>query len=163
MSLTERAFEELYSQTRQALTRHVRGKRRHAVDEDDVVQEAFYHLWRVDIGNPSTTEARRYLYGVANHLVIDRWRREGRQKRRWRREATQHWSEPVWNDDVTKALAQLAHIDRDLLWLAHVEGHSHADIAQALELPRVSIRGMLFRARARLRERLNTFRAGQEA
>jgi hypothetical protein len=57
VSLTERAFEELYSQTRQALMRHVRGKRRHAMDADDIVQEAFYHLWRIDIGSPSTTEA----------------------------------------------------------------------------------------------------------
>jgi RNA polymerase sigma-70 factor (ECF subfamily) len=40
--------------------------------------------------------------------------------------------------------------ERELLWLAYVEGSSHREIAQLSGLREQSVRGLLFRARARL-------------
>jgi RNA polymerase sigma-70 factor (ECF subfamily) len=52
--------------------------------------------------------------------------------------------------DVQRALAKLALRDRQLLWLAHVEGASHREVAAALGLGVASVRVLLFRARRRL-------------
>ena len=56
--------------------------------------------------------------------------------------------------DLGRIFARLAPRDRALLWLAHVEGHSHAEIGAALGLKAISVRVMLFRARAELARRL---------
>jgi RNA polymerase sigma-70 factor (ECF subfamily) len=48
------------------------------------------------------------------------------------------------------ALRELKPRDRQMLWLAYVEGLSHHEIGQALGLKTQSLRPMLFRARQRL-------------
>jgi RNA polymerase sigma-70 factor (ECF subfamily) len=60
--------------------------------------------------------------------------------------------------DVGRIFARLQPRERALLWLAYVEGRSHAEIAQAMGLRAISVRVMLFRARAALARRLR--RAG---
>jgi len=45
------------------------------------------------------------------------------------------------------ALARLRPRERQLLWLAHAEGYSHAEIAGITGLATASIRLLLFRAR----------------
>jgi RNA polymerase sigma-70 factor (ECF subfamily) len=56
--------------------------------------------------------------------------------------------------DVGNAMADLALHDRQMLWLAYVEGASHREIARVLGLKAASIRSMLSRARKRLAEQL---------
>jgi RNA polymerase sigma-70 factor (ECF subfamily) len=46
----------------------------------------------------------------------------------------------------------LTRSERALLWLAYVEGQSHNDIAVSLGLSRRSVKVLLFRARRRLRD-----------
>ena len=53
-------------------------------------------------------------------------------------------------------MEELSPKDRQMLWLAYVEGSSHEEIASALGLRKASIRSMLFRARSRLAEKLKT-------
>ena len=50
--------------------------------------------------------------------------------------------------------AQLTKRERALLWLAYVEGNSHAEIAVTLGLRRQSVKVLLFRAKRRLRDLL---------
>jgi RNA polymerase sigma-70 factor (ECF subfamily) len=49
--------------------------------------------------------------------------------------------------DVQAAMRQLKPRERELLWLAYVEGMSHAEIAAATGLGAMSIRILLYRAR----------------
>jgi len=49
-------------------------------------------------------------------------------------------------------LRELKPRERQLLWLAYVEGMSHHEIAAALNLKSGSIRPLLFRARRRMAE-----------
>jgi RNA polymerase sigma-70 factor (ECF subfamily) len=49
--------------------------------------------------------------------------------------------------DVRAAMRQLKPRERELLWLAYVEGMSHAEIAAATGLGAMSIRILLYRAR----------------
>ena len=49
--------------------------------------------------------------------------------------------------DVRKIMQALKPRERELLWLAYVEGMSHMEIAIATGLTTLSIRPLLFRAR----------------
>jgi len=49
--------------------------------------------------------------------------------------------------DVQAMMRQLKPRERELLWLAYVEGMSHAEIASATGLGAMSIRILLYRAR----------------
>jgi RNA polymerase sigma-70 factor (ECF subfamily) len=52
--------------------------------------------------------------------------------------------------DVGRLFRRLRPLDRQLLWLAHVEGEDHRSIAAALGLRERSIRVLLSRARHKL-------------
>ena len=52
--------------------------------------------------------------------------------------------------DLARAMAKLRPAQRKMVWLAYVQGASHAEIAEALGLKAASIRLLLFRARKQL-------------
>ena len=52
--------------------------------------------------------------------------------------------------DMTRMFSQLAVQQRQMLWLAYVEGADHREIAAALGLRERSVRVLLFRARRKL-------------
>ena len=54
--------------------------------------------------------------------------------------------------DLRRAFDRLKPRERQLLWLAHVEGSDHREIARLTGLRTGSIRLLLFRARRRLAE-----------
>jgi RNA polymerase sigma-70 factor, ECF subfamily len=51
--------------------------------------------------------------------------------------------------DVRAAMRALKPRERELLWLAYVEGMNHAEIAAATGLRTLSVRMLLFRARGK--------------
>lgn len=57
-------------------------------------------------------------------------------------------------------MAALSPRDRELLWLAYVEGSSHDEIAALLGLRSASIRSMLHRARHRMADALRRIGLG---
>jgi RNA polymerase sigma-70 factor (ECF subfamily) len=158
--LSEHIFAQFYEETRKSLWSYVYRVTGHATDADDIVQDAFCRLLRADVGALSATDLRRYLFGTASNLVTDRWRRAEREHW-WRRRAEPATQvEPAaLHDDVTRTFAELKPQERALLWLAHVEEEPHEQIAEALGLRRGSVKVLLSRARAHLRERLNALNA----
>jgi RNA polymerase sigma-70 factor (ECF subfamily) len=63
---------------------------------------------------------------------------------------------PGSDPDVVATFAALKPRERALLWLAYVEEEDHQQIAAALGLARGSVKVMLSRARARLRDLLKS-------
>jgi len=55
---------------------------------------------------------------------------------------------------MMRVFSELKPQERALLWLAHVEGSSHEEIAESLGVKAKSVKVMLFRARKRLGEML---------
>lgn len=162
--LSEAAFGELYRLEARRLWAYVYRITGQAPDADDIVQEAFCRVLSADIGALEADERRRYLFRVAGNLVADRWRTTERE-RSWRERmtGTQPASTPPAtheDEDVTRTFAALKPRDRALLWLAYVEQEDHESIAAALGLKRGSVKVLLSRARARLRDLLA---AGQRA
>jgi RNA polymerase sigma-70 factor (ECF subfamily) len=127
---------------------------------DDVLQEAFVRLLRSGRPGASEGETAAFLYRTATNLVYDHWRRRRREQKALRGvDAAAVASGPgTLGSDLGRLFARLRPRDRALLWLAHVEGRSHAEIADALGLKTISVRVLLFRARAELASRLR--RAG---
>ncbi|HUC77723.1 MAG TPA: RNA polymerase sigma factor [Vicinamibacterales bacterium] len=153
--LTERAFEELYGHALRPLWAYVRRVIGNAADADEVVQEAFCRVLCADISSLSLDEQRRYVFRVASHVVVDRWRRSKRE-RSWLRHVEPERAvapEPP-ADDLVKVFEMLKPRERALLWLAYVEQDSHEEIATALGVRRSSVKVLLARARARLRDLL---------
>ena len=151
--MDEAAFAALYRELAAPLAAYARRTLGSAEEAHDVVQETFYRYLRAELpaGTGSET-ARPYLYRIASHLMRDRWRR-GTRERRWREANPEPQPAPPRDrtlaSDLDRALGRLKPRDRALLWLAHVEGASHREIADALALGEASVRVMLFRARKR--------------
>jgi RNA polymerase sigma-70 factor (ECF subfamily) len=150
------AFTEFYEQTAAALRRYVARCVGSAGPADDIVQEAYLRLLRHPPPSEDVAQLRAYLFTVASNLMADRWRRH-------RIEAAPLELEPAPNTlapdtamqlDVQRTFMCLRPLDRQLLWLAYVEGASHREIAAALGLREGSIRVLLSRARDKLLQML---------
>ena len=156
--LTERAFGELYQHTLRPLWTYAYRAVGNAADADDIVQDAFCRVLRTDISALSAEDQRRYVFRVASHLIVDRWRRVNRE-RSWLRRLVEPTVEPTvapqtGADDVVGLFEMLNPRERTLLWLAYVEQNTHQEIAAALDVKRDSVKVLLARARARLRDLL---------
>ena len=161
--LSDTAFSELYRRNSRPLWTYVYRVTGNAADSDDIVQEAFCRLLRAEVANLGGEELRRYLFRVAGNLLVDRWRRSARERgwlERIRHMSIQasahiHTAASGAEEEVPRIFAALKPRDRALLWLAYVEEHDHRQIAEALRVGPASVKVLLSRARARLRDLLN--------
>jgi len=148
-------FEEFYAATAPALRAYLVRSAGDAALADDLLQDAYIRLLA---GAPEDAVHRRaYLYRAATNLLLDYHRRQQRE-RGWReRLGLQRPSAASRGAllDIVGAFARLNVRDRSLLWLAYVEGMSHAEIATALGCGARSVRVMLFRARKKMEKVLD--------
>jgi len=118
---------------------------------EDLLQEAYCRFLSSKF--PETDEAwqRSYLFRIATNLMRDRWRRHREDP--LPEELTEQTSGPPAIDrqlELRQAFQQLRARERQLLWLAYVEGSNHREIAKATGLRHTSVRLLLFRARHKL-------------
>jgi RNA polymerase sigma-70 factor (ECF subfamily) len=148
----EPAFERLYRATARRLWNYLRRMTGDAALAEDVMQESYLRLLRAEASPASDDERAALLYRIATNVALDEWRRRRRQARGLSRAAPER---PVATpdgpgEDLGRLLEALAPRARALLWLAYVEGWTHAEIAPALGLRPLSVRVLLFRARREL-------------
>ena len=105
--------------------------------------------------------ARPWLYGVARKVLANRRRSEHRRDRLAERLAVEVGELLVHPTDavpdqlwVRAALAALDDVEREVLTLSAWEGLTPTEIATVLQIPAVTVRTRLHRARARLRVQL---------
>lgn len=155
-ALSEIAFAEFYRRHARALWTYAYRTMNHAADADDIVQEAFIRMLKIDLPGRSDEEMRKYLFRVAGNLMADRWRRAAREQTHIERgtHRTDAVAASLPDRDVTRTFAALKPRERALLWLAYVEGEDHEGIAASLHVARGSVKVLLSRARARLRDLL---------
>jgi RNA polymerase sigma-70 factor (ECF subfamily) len=147
-------FRQAYEQTVAPLRAYVLRTLGSLTHVDDIVQETYLRLLRLPSPPETLGELRPYLFRIASNLMVDHWRRHKHETQAGDRpEAVS----PVSMDhnvaleiDMGRLFQRLRPRDRQLLWLAHVEGASHREIATALGLSLNSIKVLLFRARQRL-------------
>lgn len=163
--VSREAFRIFYDRTSRPLWAYllrVSGRRDVA---DDLLQESYCRFLSADLPEMDAAESRSYLYKIATNLLHDRWRRrEVSDSISNTATAQPHEHDPETRTDVRRALEQLKPRERQLLWLAHVEGLDHKEIARLTGLKVASIRVLLFRARRELAGVLRQrSRSGQKA
>jgi RNA polymerase sigma-70 factor, ECF subfamily len=152
----EASFTAFYERTSRPLWAYVYRTVGNGADADEIVQDAFCRIATADIAALDDEERRRYLFRIAGNLITDRWRRSSREQA-WiataqREQATSETpAEPLGIEQLFKRLKPR---ERAMLWLAYVEGQSHDTIAASLNVGKGSVKVLLSRARARLRDLL---------
>ena len=145
-TMDEQQFQLLYDATARPIHAYlicVTGQRDIA---DDVLQETYFRFLQRHPAALPAAETRPYLFRIATNLLRDRWRR--RQESQWPENFDQsHACDVETQLDVRHVMQALKPKERELLWLAYVEGMSHQEIAIATGLAALSIRPLLFRAR----------------
>jgi RNA polymerase sigma-70 factor (ECF subfamily) len=128
-------------------------------DAEDAVQEAFLRAYR----SRSSFRQDASLWTWVYRILLNTCRDIGR-KRSIRLEAPLDadpaFDVPVHGTDhplrlaLKRALNELAPIYREVFVLCEVEGHTHREVAEILEIPEGTSKGRLFEARQRLKARL---------
>ncbi len=156
-------FEAIYLATARPLLAYLLGVTGRRDVADDLLQETFVRF----LARQQTTrqpaampddDSRRYLFRIATNLLRDRWRRhDAAPEPTPDHPPAEQSTTPSLETrlDIHRAMATLKPRERELLWLAYVEGMSHAEIAAVTGLGALSIRLLLFRARAKAATLLN--------
>lgn len=151
LRMDEAAFRTFYERTAPLLFGYllrVTGDRELA---EDVFQESYCRFLSHDLPAMDAAQSKSYLFRTAGNLLRDRWRR--RKEEPLPEDASEIATpapHPERKMQVRQAFRHLKPRDRQLLWLAYVEGSNHKEIADCTGLSPGSIRLLLFRARRRL-------------
>jgi RNA polymerase sigma-70 factor, ECF subfamily len=165
--LNESEFQDLYRLHARPLWAYLYRLTGNTADADDLLQEAFCRMLAAPLATRDDGQLRAYLFRVATNAATDVWRRGGRNRRgtetmtataRPSRDAAaaepsveaDHGDAAALKRDMARTFRDLKPQDRMLLWLAHVEGSKHREIAAALGLKAASVPVLLFRARRKL-------------
>ena len=152
-SMDERSFRNFYDLTAEKLRGYLLKVSGDPALADDLLQESYFRLLRADFTPVNEAHRKNYLFRIGTNLLRDHFRRTKRQ------EAPLPDSLPSGErlgekinlrQDLGRLLSQLKPRERELLWLAYVEGSSHNEIAEVTGLKAASIRPLLFRARHKL-------------
>jgi len=154
--MDEAVFRHLYHRTARPLRAYLLRSCGDLALADDLLQEAYLRMLRSGFEGEDDDHRKNYLFRIATNLLRDHFRRSKPQSDQLpeRDESPGHDLEIHLRSDVGRAMAELSPRDRQMLWLAYVEGASHQEVARALGLRTASVRSMLFRARQRLADQL---------
>jgi RNA polymerase sigma-70 factor (ECF subfamily) len=162
--MDEAAFLAFYQRTARPLRAYLRRSLGNPTLADDLLQESYLRLLRSGLDPEDEAHRRNYLFRIATNLMRDHFRRRRPEAEIVHDPATDHDldHEIHVRRDVSAALGDLAPRDRQMLWLAYVEGSDHCEIAQVMGLKSSSVKSMLFRARSRMAQALTSrgFRPG---
>lgn len=165
--MDEQTFRLFYEKTARSLGSYLARLCNDVTLAEDLVQESYYRFLRADLKSGDEAYQKNYLYRIGTNLARDHWRRWP-QREKVELEAT----EELRSDDRTaeqvqqradlgKALQKLKPREREILWLAYVEGSSHKEIAEVVGLRAGSIRLLLFRARRKMAELIRKSGSGE--
>jgi RNA polymerase sigma-70 factor (ECF subfamily) len=155
--MDDESFQAFYENTARPLWSYLSRVSGDTALADDLLQESYYRFLRARPQGMSDAHGKNYLFRIATNLLRDHWRR-GRAAGRLASENTpapEDTAERVHvQSDVGRAVERLKPRERELLWLAYVEGFSHKQIGETLGLKADSIRLLVFRARQKLADLL---------
>lgn len=151
--MNEESFRAFYDNTSRLLFAYllrVSGNRDLA---EEILQESYCRFLSADVPEMDAAGNKSYLFRIATNLLRDRWRGCKEEP------LPEHISEaagtvphPERKLAVREAFQRLKPRERQLLWLAYVEGSNHKEIAKSTGLRSGSVRLLLFRARRKLAE-----------
>lgn len=144
--LDDSSFRLLYGATSQPLRAYLLHVSRRPDVADDLLQETYCRYLMHRRTDMDESQTRSYLFRIATNLLHDRVRSRVDLAVPEIPEASVKPSLEA-RLDVRSTLRQLKPRERELLWLAYVEGMTHEEIAATTGLRPLSIKILLFRAR----------------
>lgn len=145
-AMSEQEFRSLYDATARPIFAYLVGVTGRRDVADDLLQETYCRFLVRQPPPMNRDETRRYLFRIATNLLRDRWRKGDDEP--WQDVADDGFYVDVDTQmDVRAAMRALKPRERELLWLAYVEGMNHAEIGAATGLRAISVRVLLSRAR----------------
>jgi RNA polymerase sigma-70 factor (ECF subfamily) len=142
----EEGFRRLYEATSRPLWGYLQHASGRPDVADDLLQETYCKFLLSKAPAMEEAERRSYLYRIATNLLHNRARSRDDAALEEPAERGAQTDEDA-RLDVRAAMRHMKPRERELLWLAYVEGMSHAEIAAATGLGAMSIRILLYRAR----------------
>jgi RNA polymerase sigma-70 factor (ECF subfamily) len=142
----EEGFRQLYEATSRPLWGYLQHASGRPDVADDLLQETYCKYLLRQAPSMDEAESRSYLFRIATNLLHNRARSRDDAAMEEPGERGAQTDEDA-RLDVRAAMRHLKPRERELLWLAYVEGMSHAEIAAATGLGVMSIRILLYRAR----------------
>lgn len=162
--MDEQSFQTFFRQTAGPLRAYVASVIGSADAADDIVQDAFLRLLRSPPATRDPQQLRAFAFRVASNLITDHWRRRRREPfagdARAQEPAVAAPNIPL-RVDMARTFERLRPQERQLLWLAYVEGADHREIAEALGLRPLSVRVLLYRARRKLAQLIDPRNRGR--
>ncbi len=149
--MDESTFRAFYAQTARPLLAYLVRACGERTRAEDFWQEAYCRLLTSKTPQMDERQARSYLFQIATNLMRDKWRRP---KEEPLADGPCETAPSAGQLDLSLGMRQAFHRlkprERQLLWLAYVEGSSHKEIADCTGLRTASISLLLFRARRKL-------------
>ena len=148
----ERAFAGLYDALAAAVYGTVKRVLRDPAMSEEVAQEVFVELWRTAPRfDPTRATVSTWAVTIARRRAVDRVRTEQSQRNRIER-ASRRRPDDVEHTDasviasldverVQRALAELPDDQRVVIKMAFIDGDSHSEIAERLDLPLGTVKG----------------------
>ena len=150
-TMDEESFHILYQRTAGPLRAYAARVLGNATHADDIVQESYLRLLRQPTANQDLRRLRALLFRIASNLIIDHWRSRRREVAEVNgpERGAQGPDLPL-RLDMERMFHELSPQERQMMWLAYVEGADHGEIAEALNLKKGSIKVLLSRVRHKL-------------
>jgi RNA polymerase sigma-70 factor (ECF subfamily) len=149
--IDEESFNVLYRQTARPLRAYAARVLGSTSQADDIVQETYLRLLRAPLSFDTGNELRAYVFRIASNLIADHFRRQKRESPLTDApDSAAQEGDRSSRVDMERVFSLLRPRERQLLWLAHVEGANYHELARALGLREGSVRVLLSRARRKL-------------
>jgi RNA polymerase sigma-70 factor (ECF subfamily) len=149
--MDESAFHAFYQQTSKPLLRYLLAVTCRRDLAEDLLQESYCRFLTASLPEMDARQAGNYLFRIATNLMRDRWRQ---MREDALPDSAVEAASPALPFErrlgVRQAFGRLKQRERQLLWLAYVQGCNHQEIAHCTGLRAGSIRLLLFRARRKL-------------
>jgi RNA polymerase sigma-70 factor (ECF subfamily) len=124
-------------------------------DADDLLQETWVRVARSAKSFDTARRFRSWIYGIATNLARDLFRRRVTKERALRTLATNPpataGADSADRGELRARIAELPESMRAVLLLRYYEGMSEAEMAEALEIPRGTVKSRLHAALRELR------------
>jgi RNA polymerase sigma-70 factor, ECF subfamily len=149
--MDEESFRIFHQRTAGPLRAYATRVLGNATHADDIVQESYLRLLRQPTAHQDLQRLRAMLFRIASNLMIDHWRSRRREVAEVAgRERGAPGPDLPLRLDMERVFQRLSPQQRQMMWLAYVEGADHGEIAEALGLRRGSIKVLLSRVRHKL-------------
>jgi len=156
------AFADLFAQFTARLTSWVRGQGCEPSLAESVVQDVMITVWtRAHLFNSAKASARTWIYTLARNRMIDYHRSGSRRARVHEEFALMAPSNSNTADDAERdvngawaadLLGELPSTQRDIVLMIYVEGRTHREVAEMLDLPVGTVKSRTRLALQRLRK-----------